>query len=125
MAQVWEAIDRRLDRPVAVKLFAGEAAHEALRARSLHEARLAAQFAHSHAVMVYDIGEDGRVVYLVMELDKVQKLGRETGAKQAKEARKRMDDVVKWAEKGELDAEIARLAIVVLEPLATPPDEHS
>lgn len=68
MAEVWEAVDQRLDRPVAVKLFAGGAGDDATRARFLREARLAAQFAHPNAVTVYDTGEDNGALYLVMEL---------------------------------------------------------
>jgi serine/threonine-protein kinase len=68
MAEVWEAVDRRLERPVAVKLFAGDALGEDMRARFLREARLAARFAHRHAIAVYDTGEDDGALYLVMEL---------------------------------------------------------
>jgi eukaryotic-like serine/threonine-protein kinase len=67
MAQVREAIDHRLGRRVAIKLLAGGAA-DGLRARFLREARLAAQFTHPHAVMVFDAGEDRDVLFLAMEL---------------------------------------------------------
>jgi eukaryotic-like serine/threonine-protein kinase len=67
MAQVREAVDLRLGRRVAVKLLPGGAA-DGLRARFLREARLAAQFTHPHAVMVYDAGEDRDALFLAMEL---------------------------------------------------------
>jgi eukaryotic-like serine/threonine-protein kinase len=67
MAQVREAIDHRLGRRVAIKLLAGSAA-DGLRARFLREARLAAQFTHPNAVMVFDAGEDRDVLFLAMEL---------------------------------------------------------
>jgi serine/threonine protein kinase len=77
MAQVWRATDELLDRPVAVKLPAGDirAAHLAWR-----EARLAARLSHPGIAAVHDYREavrpDGSVVpFVVMEL-----LAGETGA---------------------------------------------
>ncbi|MFC3987432.1 serine/threonine-protein kinase [Actinoplanes siamensis] len=70
MAQVWRATDELLDRPVAVKLPAGDirAAHLAWR-----EARLAARLSHPGIASVHDYREavrpDGSVVpFVVMEL---------------------------------------------------------
>ncbi|WP_436529890.1 protein kinase domain-containing protein [Actinoplanes sp. HUAS TT8] len=70
MAQVWQATDELLDRPVAVKLPAGDirAAHLAWR-----EARLAARLSHPGIAAVHDYREavrpDGSVVpFVVMEL---------------------------------------------------------
>ncbi|GAA2708846.1 serine/threonine-protein kinase [Actinoplanes palleronii] len=70
MAQVWRATDELLDRPVAVKLPAGDvrAAHLAWR-----EARLAARLSHPGIAAVHDYREavrpDGSVVpFVVMEL---------------------------------------------------------
>ncbi|MEU4695366.1 serine/threonine-protein kinase [Actinoplanes sp. NPDC023714] len=70
MAQVWRATDELLDRPVAVKLPAGDtrAAHLAWR-----EARLAARLSHPGIAAVHDYREavrpDGSVApFVVMEL---------------------------------------------------------
>ncbi|MEV6348877.1 serine/threonine-protein kinase [Actinoplanes sp. NPDC051851] len=70
MAQVWQATDELLDRPVAVKLPAGDtqAAHLAWR-----EARLAAKLSHPGIAAVHDYREavrtDGSVApFVVMEL---------------------------------------------------------
>ncbi|GGN42304.1 serine/threonine-protein kinase [Actinoplanes campanulatus] len=70
MAQVWRAADELLDRPVAVKLPAGDtrAAHLAWR-----EARLAARLSHPGIAAVHDYREavrpDGSVApFVVMEL---------------------------------------------------------
>ncbi|WP_328477102.1 serine/threonine protein kinase [Actinoplanes sp. NBC_00393] len=70
MAQVWRAVDELLDRPVAVKLPAGDtrAAHLAWR-----EARLAARLSHPGIAAVHDYREavrpDGSVApFVVMEL---------------------------------------------------------
>ena len=67
-AHVWEAVDRRLDRPVAVKLLAGHPLDDRIRPGSAREARLAVRFGHPHAVTVYDTGEEEGIPYLVMEL---------------------------------------------------------
>jgi serine/threonine protein kinase len=64
---VYEAVDERLDRRVAVKLLHvpdGEA--EQARRMLLHEARAAARLRHPHAVTVHEVNEDPP--YLVMEL---------------------------------------------------------
>lgn len=68
MALVREAHDRRLDRPVAVKLLRPELAHEpALRRRFESEAQLAAKLAHPNVVWVHDTGEDEATAFIVME----------------------------------------------------------
>lgn len=69
MARVFAAMDRRLQRQVAVKLIREElVTDETARARLLHEARAAATFQHPNAVAVFDVGEDaaGRP-FIVME----------------------------------------------------------
>jgi eukaryotic-like serine/threonine-protein kinase len=70
MATVLLAHDRKLDRPVAIKLLADNlAGDEEVRARFTREARLAAKLDHPNVVQVFDVGEeeDGRP-YIVMEL---------------------------------------------------------
>ncbi|MCA1682957.1 MAG: serine/threonine protein kinase [Actinobacteria bacterium] len=74
MATVWRATDRRLQRPVAVKLIseanAGVSSSKVDRtyaARFAREARIAAGLSHPNLVGVYDYGADGRRPYLVME----------------------------------------------------------
>lgn len=68
MAEVRDAWDTRLDRPVAVKLL-----HPALRAqpdvraRFADEARSAARLCHPNIVAVHDFGEHDDVPYIVME----------------------------------------------------------
>ncbi|MET0323672.1 MAG: protein kinase [Ilumatobacteraceae bacterium] len=71
MARVVRARDLRLHRAVAIKLLdVGEqsAVDPGLRARFVREARAAASFTHPHAVSVFDAGDAGGVLYLVMEL---------------------------------------------------------
>ena len=68
MGVVRRAHDQRLARDVAVKLLDRQSRErpEAL-ARFEYEARAAAALVHPNVVRVYDYGEDGDVVYLVME----------------------------------------------------------
>jgi len=68
MATVYEAIDLRLDRTVAVKVM-----HEGLTdddefvRRFQREARSAARLAHQNVVAVFDTGDDDGTLFLVME----------------------------------------------------------
>jgi eukaryotic-like serine/threonine-protein kinase len=68
MATVYLARDRTLERPVALKVLAEQFADdEDFRQRFLREARLAAKLVHPNVVQVYDVGEDERGPYIVME----------------------------------------------------------
>jgi serine/threonine-protein kinase len=69
MGEVWAARDKRLDRPVAVKLMSSPIAFDdATRLRFETEIRAAARLNHPNVVSVYDSGEDDAVPFLVMEL---------------------------------------------------------
>jgi len=72
-AQVFRAIDTRLDRPVAVKLFRLTDAKPAQVRRYAEEARVLAELSHPSLVALLDVGADvvpgtGPVAFLVMEL---------------------------------------------------------
>ncbi len=68
MASVYEAMDVRLDRVVAVKIMhPGMGDDEEFAARFVREARHAARLAHPHVVGVFDQGEENGTVYLAME----------------------------------------------------------
>ncbi|HUQ62510.1 MAG TPA: serine/threonine-protein kinase [Acidimicrobiales bacterium] len=68
MAEVFAGVDRRLDRPVAIKLLRPEiSARPDLRTRFEAEARAAASLSHPNAVAVFDTGEEDGVPYIVME----------------------------------------------------------
>ncbi|MFL6137513.1 MAG: Stk1 family PASTA domain-containing Ser/Thr kinase [Frankiaceae bacterium] len=68
MATVYRAVDRRLDRVVAVKVMHPALADdEEFVARFSREAKAAARLSHPGVVAVYDQGNDGGVVFLVME----------------------------------------------------------
>ncbi|MEU0542420.1 protein kinase [Nocardia sp. NPDC005978] len=74
MGQVWEALDTRLDRRVAVKVLKAEfSADPTFRHRFRTEARTTAQLNHPGIAGIYDYGETldpsgGEMAYLVMEL---------------------------------------------------------
>ncbi|WP_175541384.1 protein kinase domain-containing protein [Streptomyces aidingensis] len=71
--EVWQAVDTRIRRRVAVKLLkaGAESAEKAMR-RFFQEATTAGNLSHPHIVTVHDISHtahgDQRLVYLVMEL---------------------------------------------------------
>ncbi|MFE0751793.1 protein kinase [Gordonia sp. NPDC058843] len=68
MAVVHDGWDRRLHRPVAVKLLRSEAATPAVaRERFAAEARAAAALNHPNIVAVHDFGEHDGTPYIVME----------------------------------------------------------
>ncbi|UJH71300.1 Stk1 family PASTA domain-containing Ser/Thr kinase [Ornithinimicrobium sp. INDO-MA30-4] len=69
MATVYQATDLRLHRKVALKLMRADLARDAdFVSRFQREAQSAAKLSHPHVVSVYDQGEDGDHVFLVMEL---------------------------------------------------------
>lgn len=69
MSTVYRATDLRLDRPVAVKIMDPQfAADPQFLARFEFEARAVARLNHPGLVAVYDQGQDGDHVFLVMEL---------------------------------------------------------
>jgi beta-lactam-binding protein with PASTA domain/tRNA A-37 threonylcarbamoyl transferase component Bud32 len=68
MATVYSGFDTRLDRAVAVKVMhATLADDDAFVERFRREAKAAARLSHPSVVAIYDQGEDGGRVYLVME----------------------------------------------------------
>jgi len=69
MGEVWHAVDRTLQREVAIKLLPqSTAANPEFRARFLREARLAARLNHPHIATIFSVEEHESTLYLVMEL---------------------------------------------------------
>jgi beta-lactam-binding protein with PASTA domain/serine/threonine protein kinase len=69
MATVYEAMDLRLDRTVAVKVMhPGLGDDDEFAARFVAEARAAAKLSHPNVVAVFDQGNDDGTVFLAMEL---------------------------------------------------------
>jgi eukaryotic-like serine/threonine-protein kinase len=68
MAMVYEAVDTRLHRTVALKMLHAGLADDADFVRRFHrEARSAARLSHPHVVAMFDQGEDDGMPYLTME----------------------------------------------------------
>ena len=68
MATVYQAVDERLDRPVAVKVMHQHLAEDTdFTKRFIQEARQAARLAHPNIVNVFDQGQDGAITFIVME----------------------------------------------------------
>jgi tRNA A-37 threonylcarbamoyl transferase component Bud32 len=68
MAVVYRAVDRRLRRPVALKVLPPDrAAHPELRRRFLREAEMAARLSHPHIVPILSAGEGEGLAWIVME----------------------------------------------------------
>ncbi|MFG3504892.1 protein kinase [Streptomyces sp. NPDC047821] len=78
-ADVYEGVDLRLRRPVAVKVFRPDGAADT-EERFDSEGRLLAQLQHSGLITVYDCGRDDGTPYLVMELVKGTTLRRRIAA---------------------------------------------
>jgi tetratricopeptide (TPR) repeat protein/tRNA A-37 threonylcarbamoyl transferase component Bud32 len=80
MGAVWAARDPQLGRAVAIKLVrpssfrAGEAARQ--RERLLREAKVMAHLAHPNVVPVFEVGEAGEQIFVVMELVEGETLGK-------------------------------------------------
>jgi serine/threonine protein kinase len=73
MGAVYRAHDPQLERDVAIKLIslafaAGHGDPREAAARFAREARVAARLQHPNVVAVYDFGEEGEQLFLVMEL---------------------------------------------------------
>jgi serine/threonine protein kinase len=69
MSVVYRAIDRRLNRTVAIKVLPPELAFDpAIRARFTREAQTSAHLSHAHIVPIYDVGESEGIAYFVMAL---------------------------------------------------------
>jgi len=68
MATVYQAMDQRLERPVAIKIMHPHLAEdEEFTRRFIQEARSAARLAHPNIVNVFDQGQEGPLTYIVME----------------------------------------------------------
>ena len=69
MAVVYKALDKVLDRYVAIKILKDEYAHdEEFRKRFANESHAVAQLSHNNIVSVYDVSRSENPQYIVMEL---------------------------------------------------------
>jgi tetratricopeptide (TPR) repeat protein len=68
MGEVYRALDTRLDRTVALKILPSRlSTHTDLKSRFQSEARLISGLQHPHICVLYDIGNQDGIDYLVME----------------------------------------------------------
>lgn len=68
MGQVFRAVHRRLDRPVAIKRLAPHLSqNQDMLKRFLQEARLQARLTHPNVVNIFDLIENDQGIFLVME----------------------------------------------------------
>jgi serine/threonine protein kinase len=68
MGVVYKAVQKSLNRLVAIKILAPEREHDAKFAgRFAREAELLAKLSHPHIVTIHDFGESGGLYYLMME----------------------------------------------------------
>ena len=65
---VFRAHDERLDRPVALKIFAPAVADKDTRQRFIHESRTAAAVDHPHIIPIYEAGEVRGFLFIAMRL---------------------------------------------------------
>ena len=74
MGEVWRAVDRQLERPVAVKVLRDHYADPRVARRFQQEARIAARLQHSGIAVVHDVGSHDGQLFIVMELLRGQDL---------------------------------------------------
>jgi len=75
MGAVYKAMDRELDRPVALKLIRPQlAANPAILARFKQELLLAHQVTHKNVIRIYDLGDADGVKFITMEFVEGQDL---------------------------------------------------
>jgi serine/threonine protein kinase/tetratricopeptide (TPR) repeat protein len=75
MGVVYEADDERLKRSVALKMMLSLPHDETARRRFWREARAAASVNHPHICQIYEVGEQGGVLFIAMELLDGEPLG--------------------------------------------------
>lgn len=91
MGTVYEGVDERLGRPVAIKVLKEELAEDArFVERFGREARSAALLSHPNITSIFDYGEDDGMPYIVMELVR----GRDLGVELEREAPFRLERAV-------------------------------
>lgn len=74
MGAVYEAVDEKLERQVALKVLLHEGDSAQNRKRFLREARLAAKLTHPNIATVFEVGEFESNLYIVMEMLEGQSL---------------------------------------------------
>ncbi|MGE0395355.1 MAG: protein kinase [Kofleriaceae bacterium] len=97
-ATVWQAYDRKLGRPVALKVFR-DLEDSASVHRAIAEARAASDVISDHVVRVLDVNSDGEHPYIVMELVAEHDPDRDAlalGASAASFAPRNIAEIARW-----------------------------
>lgn len=97
-ATVWQAYDRKLGRPVALKIFRTLEDPAAVH-RAIAEARAASDVISDHVVRVLDVEDDGEHPYIVMELVAEHDPDRDAlalGASAAATRARSIEEVARW-----------------------------
>ena len=99
MGVVYEGLDPRLNRRVAIKVISTSQLAPDMRAeyssRFIHEAQAVARLNHPHIVTVYDFGEEDGAAYLVMELIAGEELSAHFDDSQGFQLEFTLDDAVR------------------------------
>ena len=76
MGEVYRAVDKRLDRTVAIKILPAQFSEKpAALERFQREARAISQLSHANICQLYDLGEQNGIHYIVMEFLEGETLG--------------------------------------------------
>ena len=68
MGRIYKAVDRQTQRTVAIKVLIGDKREDPdARARFMREVRANAKLSHPNIVASYDVGDEGKRTYMVME----------------------------------------------------------
>ena len=99
MGVVYEGLDPRLNRRVAIKVISTSRLEPEVRAdysaRFIHEAQAVARLNHPNIVTVYDFGEEDGAAYLVMELVAGEELSAHFDDSQGFQLEFALDDAVR------------------------------
>ncbi|MCU0682656.1 MAG: protein kinase [Polyangiaceae bacterium] len=69
MGEVWRAHDRKLEEDIALKVLLPERLHDPEMLKNLRsEVKHARRISHANVCRVFDVGEDGELLFLTMEL---------------------------------------------------------
>jgi serine/threonine-protein kinase len=97
MGIVYRARDKRLKRPVAIKILPPELAYRSeIRSRFLREAETSAQLSHPNIVPIYSVDEQDNLVFFVMACvdgDNLAKVLHDRGPLPVKESRRMLMEV--------------------------------
>jgi tetratricopeptide (TPR) repeat protein/predicted Ser/Thr protein kinase len=114
MGEVYAAYDGELDRKVAIKLLRARPDAERLQVRLRREAQAIAKLAHPNVVPVFEVGDDGGRLFLVMEM--IEGTTLRAWLREGERARDEILDMFEQAGRGLVAAHSANLVHRDLKP---------